>query len=134
MYSVSVRDHVMIAHSFKGELFGPAQRMHGATYVIDVEIRRTQLDENGVVADIGRAMSALKAVLEPLSYRNLDELDQFRGVNTTTEYLARYIFDGMAQRISAGELAVAASDLASMKVALHESHAAFAAFEGPLGG
>ena len=134
MYSVSVRDHVMIAHSFKGELFGPAQRMHGATYVIDVELRRAELDQNGVVADIGRAMDALKAVLEPLNYRNLDELEQFRGVNTTTEYLARYIFDGMARRIAAGELAVGAGDLDSMKVTLHESHAAFAAFEGPLGG
>src|SRR5256885_3282132 len=104
MYTVTVRDHVMIAHSFRGDLFGPAQRLHGATYVVDVELRRPGLDPTGVVVDIGRASEALRAVLAPLAYRNLDELPELRGHNTTTEFLARFIFDAMAARAAAGAL------------------------------
>ena len=105
MYSVCVRDHLMIAHGFRGAVFGPAQRLHGATYVVDVEFRRLQLDRDGLVVDIGLAATALRAMIEPLNYRNLDELPEFSGVNTTTEFLARVVFDGMAARIAAGELA-----------------------------
>ena len=136
MYSVSVRDHVMIAHSFRGEVFGPAQRLHGATYVVDVEFRRAALDADGLVVDIGLASTALHAVLEDLNYRNLDELPQFAGRNTTTEFLARAVFDRIAARIAAGELGsdARAGGLATLRVALHESHVAWAAYEGPLPG
>lgn len=136
MYSVSVRDHVMIAHSFRGAVFGPAQRLHGATYVVDVEFRRAALDADGLVVDIGLAASALRAVIEPLNYRNLDELPEFAGRNTTTEFLARAIFDRMFARIAAGELGpeARAGGLASLRVTLHESHVAWAAYEGPLPG
>ncbi|MEM6994046.1 MAG: 6-carboxytetrahydropterin synthase [Myxococcota bacterium] len=99
MYTVSVRDHVMIAHSFQGDVFGPAQRLHGATYVVDVEFRRTTLDENGLVVDIGRASNALKAILEAFAYRNLDDEPTLAGMNTTTEALAKVIFDRMKERI-----------------------------------
>ena len=136
MYSVCVRDHVMITHSFRGEVFGPAQRLHGATYVVDVEFRRAALDADGLVVDIGLAAGALRATLEPLAYRNLDELPEFAGRNTTTEFLARAIFERMAARIAAGELGAEAraGGLAALRVALHESHVAWAAFEGPLSG
>lgn len=134
MFSVCVRDHVMIAHSFRGELFGPAQRLHGATYVIDVELRRPTLDSHGVVVDIGRAASALSAILDEFRYRNLDDDPNFRGINTTTEYLAKVVFDRMAERIRKGELGPGSDGLASMKVTLHESHVAWAAYEGELGG
>jgi len=140
MFTVCVRDHFMIAHSFRGEAFGPAQRMHGATYVVDVELRRSELDPDGVVVDIGRASAALRKVLADLDYRNLDEEPAFAGKNTTTEFLARMIFDGMARRIHAGELGspagpsagAEAGGLTSMRVALHESHVAWAAYEAPL--
>ncbi|MCU0760067.1 MAG: 6-carboxytetrahydropterin synthase [Steroidobacteraceae bacterium] len=136
MYSVSVRDHMMIAHSFRGEVFGPAQRLHGATYVVDLEFRRAALDPDGLVVDIGLAASALRATLEPLNYRNLDDLPEFAGRNTTTEFLARAIFDRMVARIAAGELGpdARAGGLASLRVVLHESHVAWAAYEGPLSG
>tara|TARA_E500000318_G_scaffold51849_1_gene48523 strand:+ start:146 stop:514 length:369 start_codon:yes stop_codon:yes gene_type:complete len=122
----------MIAHSFNSETFGPAQRLHGATYVIDVEFRRAELDADNLVVDIGAASERLKAVLEPLGYRNLDELPEFAGENTTTEFLARHIFDRMAGAIAAGELGDGAKELASMKVTLHESHIAWASYEGTL--
>ena len=134
MFSVCVRDHVMIAHSFQGELFGPAQRLHGATYVIDVELRRTTLDTNGVVVDIGRAANALNAVLEAFRYRNLDDDQTFRGINSTTEYLAKVVFERIAERIDKGELGPGSDGLHSMKVTLHESHVAWAAYEAELKG
>jgi 6-pyruvoyl-tetrahydropterin synthase len=130
MYSVCVRDHFMVAHSFKGETFGPAQRLHGATYVVDVEFRRPALDPDGLVVDIGRAAAVLHAVLEALNYRNLDDEPAFAGRNTTTEFLARAVFDRVRDAIRAGALGETARGLARMKVTLHESHAAWAAFEG----
>lgn len=132
MFSVTVRDHFMIAHSFVGEVFGPAQALHGATYVVDVEFRRPKLDSDGIVVDIGRATDTLKAVLAEFNFRNLDEEEQFRGQNTTTEFMAKVIFDRMATRIAAGDLGAQASGLSGMKVTLHESHAAWAAYEGSL--
>lgn len=132
MYALTVRDHVMIAHSFNSETFGPAQRLHGATYVIDVEFRRTELDADNLVVDIGAASERLKAVLAPLGYRNLDDLPEFAGENTTTEFLARHIFDRMAESIAAGALGAGARELDSMKVTLHESHIAWASYEGTL--
>jgi len=132
MYTVCVRDHVMIAHSFRGELFGPAQRLHGATYVIDVEFRRATLDATGVVVDIGRAADALRAVVSELSYRNLDDDPSFAGQNTTTEFLAQVVFDRMAGRIGKGELGPGSDGVTTMKVILHESHVAWASFEGPI--
>jgi 6-pyruvoyl-tetrahydropterin synthase len=130
MYTVCVRDHVMIAHSFRGELFGPAQRLHGATYVIDVEFRKGILDPSGVVVDIGRAADALRAIAGELAYRNLDEEPAFSGQNTTTEFLAREIFDRMSGRIGKGELGQGSDGLSSMKVTLSESHVAWASYEG----
>jgi 6-pyruvoyl-tetrahydropterin synthase len=124
----------MIAHSFHGELFGPAQRLHGATYVVDVRFARAALDEHGVVVDIGRAREALRAVLAELDFRNLDDLERFEGKNTTTEFLAKVVFDEMVVRIVRGDLLAGAADLASMKVTLHESHVAWAAYEGPIPG
>lgn len=132
MFTVSVRDHVMIAHSFEGDLFGPAQGLHGATYVVDVELRRAHLDPNGVVVDIARATGALHDVLAALNYKNLDDEPAFAGVNTTTEWLAHFIFEQMVSRIRAGELGSGADGLASMKVTLHESHVAWASYEGAL--
>jgi 6-pyruvoyltetrahydropterin/6-carboxytetrahydropterin synthase len=132
MYSVCVRDHFMIAHSFRGETFGPAQRLHGATYVVDVEFLQPALDADDLVVDIGRAVAALRAVLEALNYRNLDDEPGFAGRNTTTEFLARVVFDRMRAAIGAGRLGETARGLARMKVTLHESHAAWAAFEGEL--
>jgi len=136
MYSVCVRDHFMIAHGFRGEAFGPAQRMHGATYVVDVELRRPELDPDGVVVDIGRASAALREVLAELNYRNLDEEPAFAGKNTTTEFLARVVFDRMTRRIRAGALGAGAGagtgGLTSMRVTLRESHVAWAAYEALL--
>ena len=129
MYSISVRDHFMIAHSFDGDVFGPAQSLHGATYVVDVELRRPKLDENGVVVDIGLAGQALDSVLSKLNYRNLDEEPALTGRNTTTEFLARIVFDRLAERIRGGELGQGARGLTSMRVTLHESHIAWAAYE-----
>jgi 6-pyruvoyltetrahydropterin/6-carboxytetrahydropterin synthase len=134
MYSVNVRDHFMIAHSFQGAVFGPAQRLHGATYVVDLELRRENLDADGVVVDIGLASNALREVLAPLNFSNLDDEPAFAGRNTTTEFMARVIFDRMAARIAAGDLGANAAGLDSLRVALHESHVAWAAYEGRLPG
>jgi len=132
MYSVCVRDHVMIAHSFVGETFGPAQRLHGATYVVDVEYRRAQLDADGLVVDIGLASQVLREVLAPLNYRNLDLLPEFSGRNTTTEFLARVVFDRVAAAIRDGRLGASAAGLANLRVTLHESHIAWASYEAEL--
>jgi 6-pyruvoyl-tetrahydropterin synthase len=132
MYTVCVRDHFMIAHSFAGDVFGPAQQLHGATYVVDAEFRTGQLGDDGIVVDIGRATGALKAVLGELNFRNLDEAGEFQGKNTSTEYLARVIFDRMVERIAAGELGPGADELTSLRIVLHESHVAWAAYEGSL--
>ena len=134
MYSVTVRDHFMIAHSFRGEVFGPAQQLHGATYVVDLELRRAELDGDGVVVDIGLAAAALHAVLGELNYRNLDEESSLAGKNTTTEVLAREVFERIAQQIRSGALGSAAQALVSMRVTLRESHIAWASFEGALTG
>lgn len=131
-FSLGVRDHFMIAHSFRGEVFGPAQRLHGATYVVDLEFRRRALDADGLVVDIGLASNALRAVLAELNYRNLDDEPAFTGRNTTTEYLAQVIFERIAARIHAGELGQAARGLDSVRVCLNESHVAWAAYEAPL--
>ena len=133
MYTVCVRDHIMIAHSFSGAVFGPAQQLHGATYLVDVEFRREQLDSDGLVVDIGLASEALRAVLAPFNYRNLDLQPQFSGHNTTTEFLARVVFDRMAERIRDGALGASASQVRSLRVTLHESHIAWASYEGELG-
>ncbi|MEZ5824859.1 MAG: 6-carboxytetrahydropterin synthase [Geminicoccaceae bacterium] len=133
MFTVRVRDHVMIAHSFKGELFGPAQGLHGATYVVDVEFRRAELNEDHVVVDIGRATDQLKDILGELNYRNLDELDIFAGQNTTTEFLARHIHRRMAEAVRAGKLGPGGEALHSLKVELGESHVAWAGYEGAIG-
>jgi len=130
MYSVMVRDHMMIAHSFKGEVFGPAQRLHGATYVVDVEMSRAELDPDGIVVDICRASDTLKRVLGEVNFRNLDEVPAFAGRNTTTEFLARIVFDGLVAAIGSGELGPGAEGVERIKVTLHESHVAAASFEG----
>ena len=132
MFTVSVRHHVMIAHSFRGELFGPAQRLHGATYVVDVEFRRPELGNEGVVVDIGRASDALSAVLADLNFHNLDDDPAFEGKNTTTEFLAKVVFDRMAARLARGELGPGSQEISSLRVVLHESHVAWAAYEGSL--
>jgi 6-pyruvoyltetrahydropterin/6-carboxytetrahydropterin synthase len=132
MYSVTVRDHMMIAHSFKGEVFGPAQRLHGATYVVDVEFRRSDVDADGIVVDIGLATDVLRRVLAGLNYRNLDEEIEFNGRNTTTEVLARHIFERIAGAIRTGELGLAARGVDGVRVTLHESHVASAGYDGRL--
>jgi 6-pyruvoyltetrahydropterin/6-carboxytetrahydropterin synthase len=132
MYSVTVRDHMMIAHSFKGDVFGPARRLHGATYVVDAEFRRRDLDDDGIVVDIGRAAESLKSVLASLNFSNLDEDPAFRGRNTTTEFLARVVFERMAEAIRRGDLGDGARGIESLRVVLHESHVAWASFDGPL--
>ena len=132
MYAVNVRDHFMIAHSFRGSVFGPAQRLHGATYVVDLELRREALDADGVVVDIGLAAQALRDVLATLNFRNLDDEPAFAQRNTTTEFLAREVFDRVAARIAQGALGPHAGGLARMRVTLHESHVAWAAYEGAL--
>jgi len=132
MYSVRVRDHMMIAHSFKGEVFGPAQQLHGATYVVDVEFRRRELDANSIVVDIGRAGAELKTIVAALNYRNLDEMPEFAGRNTTTEVLARVIFDRLAASVHEGNLGEDARGIESMRVTLNESHIASAAYESTL--
>ena len=133
MYAVEVRDHVMIAHSFRGALFGPAQELHGATFVIDVAFFREALTADGVVVDIGRAHDALRSTLAPLNYKNLDALPQFAGQNTTTEFLSRHIFEAMAQAARAGALGPGSEGIARIRVTLHELHLARGWFEGPLG-
>lgn len=130
MYTVSVRDHFMIAHSFKGAVFGPAQKLHGATYVVDLAFRRPELDTDGIIVDIGLAAGALKTVLAELNYRNLDDEPGFVGRNTTTEMLARTIFDRIAARLAEGELGPDAAAIESLTVTLHESHVAWASYEG----
>jgi len=132
MFSVCVRDHVMIAHSFRGPVFGPAQRLHGATYVVDAEFRRPALDVDGLVVDIGLAGQALRAVLAPLAYRNLDDLPEFAGANTTTEYLAQVIWQRLVDEIQAGHLGPSAGGVTRLRVALRESHVAWAAYEAGL--
>ena len=132
MYSVNVRDHFMIAHSFRGAAFGPAQRLHGATYVVDLELRRAELDADGMVVDIARATEVLRSVLAELNLRNLDEDPAFEGRNTTTEFMARVIFERVAARIAGGELGPHADGLAAMRVRLNESHVAWAAYEAAL--
>ena len=132
MYRVGVRDHVMIAHSFRGELFGPAQRLHGATFVVEAEFAGERLCPEGVLIDIGRAGAALEQVLSDLKYRNLDEVESLRGQNTTTEFVAKLIFERLAARIAAGELGAGSDGLCGLKVTLHESHVAWASYEGTL--
>jgi len=132
MYSLCVRDHVMIAHSFRGAVFGPAQRLHGATYVVDLEFRRPSLDADNLVVDIGLASRVLRTVLADLDYRNLDEHPDLQSQNTTTEFMARWVLDGVAGRIAAGEMGEAARGIQSLRVVLRESHLAWAAFESEL--
>jgi 6-pyruvoyl-tetrahydropterin synthase len=132
VFSVTVRDHMMIAHSFRGEVFGPAQRLHGATYVVDATFRRAALDEDNLVVDIGRAAEELRAVVGELSYRNLDDEPAFAGVNTSTEALAQVVADRLADRVRAGALGAAGTGLAGIVVTLHESHVAWASYERPL--
>jgi 6-pyruvoyl-tetrahydropterin synthase len=134
MYSVTVRDHIMIAHSLKGPVFGPAQRLHGATYVVDLELKRPELDPDGIVVDIGRASDALRHVLAELSYQNLDEVPALAGRNTTTEFLARHVFDAIVDAIRRGELGPGASGIEQMRVTLQESHIASASYEGRVSG
>ena len=132
MFSVTVRDHMMIAHSLRGEVFGPAQRLHGATYVVDATFRRATLDADGIVVDIGRAAEALRAVVAELGYRNLDNEVDLAGMNTTTEALARVVADRLAARAQAGALGDGARELDGLVVTLHESHVAWASYERPL--
>jgi 6-pyruvoyl-tetrahydropterin synthase len=129
MYSLNVRDHFMIAHSFRGEIFGPAQRLHGATYVVDATFRRAELDADGLVVDIGRASDVLRSILAAMNYRNLDEERAFAGRNTTTEFLARTVHDRIVGAIDAGDLGEGARGLSSICVTLRESHVAWASYE-----
>jgi 6-pyruvoyl-tetrahydropterin synthase len=128
-YSVTVRDHIMIAHSFTGEMFGPAQRLHGATFVVDATFRAPALDDDGVVVDIGRASEALRGILSSLSYRNLDDEPEFQGINTTTERLCSIIAERLVAAVHTGDLGAGASGLSGLAVTLHESHIAWASFE-----
>ena len=132
MFSVTVRDHVMVAHSLRGEVFGPAQRLHGATYVVDATFRRQDLGPDGIVVDIGRATEALRAVLADLNYRNLDDEPPLAGMNTTTEVLARLIADRLAAIVQRGDLGGEARELDGLSVTLRESHVAWATYERPL--
>ena len=132
MFSVTVRDHMMIAHSLRGRVFGPAQRLHGATYVVDATFRRATLDADGVVVDIGRATEALRAVVGELGFRNLDDEAELAGMNTTTEALARVVADRLADRARAGALGAGALELDGLVVTLRESHVAWASYERAL--
>ncbi|GAB1338828.1 6-carboxytetrahydropterin synthase [Streptomyces sp. E-15] len=132
MFSITVRDHIMIAHSFRGEVFGPARRLHGATFLVDATFRREQLDQDGIVVDIGLATRELGAVTAELNYRNLDEEPEFAGVNTSTEFLAKVIADRLAERVHRGALGEGARGLAGITVTLHESHIAWASYERAL--
>lgn len=132
MYAVEVRDRIMIAHSFRGDLFGPAQKLHGATFIVDVAFFREELTVDAVVVDIGRAHDALSATLKPLNFQNLDELPQFAGENTTTEFLCRHIFDAMAGAARGGGLGPGSEGVVKIRVTLHESDVARAWFEGPV--
>jgi 6-pyruvoyl-tetrahydropterin synthase len=132
MFTVEVRDHIMIAHSFKGEVFGPAQALHGATFVVDAAFMSKALDSNGIVIDIGRALDVLKATLSPLNYSNLDAREEFSGVNTTTEFLTKYIFDVLAKAARSGDLGRDGSQLHAIRVTLSESHVARAWYEAEI--
>jgi 6-pyruvoyl-tetrahydropterin synthase len=132
LFTVEVRDHIMIAHSFRGAVFGPAQALHGATFVVDAAFIAEALDANGIVIDIGHAHDALRAILAPLNYRNLDEVPEFKSINTTTEFLSKYIFDGLAGLARAGELGRAGRELKAIRITLSESHVARAQYEAPL--
>lgn len=132
LFSITVRDHLMIAHSFRGEVFGPAQRLHGATFLVDATFRRAELDADNIVVDIGLATQQLNAVVGELNYRNLDEDPAFAGINTSTEFLAKVIADRLADRVAAGELGEGARGLSGLTVTLHESHIAWASYERDL--
>lgn len=132
MYELTVRDHFMIAHSFRGEIFGPAQKMHGATYVVDASFRRRDLDEDDLIIDIGLASQVLGEILADYNYRNLDEIEAFQGRNTTTEFMARVIFDRISEAIQQGRLGPTAAGLSGLKVSLKESHLAWASYESAL--
>ncbi|AVV45578.1 6-carboxytetrahydropterin synthase [Streptomyces sp. ID05-04B] len=132
MFSVTVRDHIMIAHSFRGEVFGPAQRLHGATFLVDATFRREQLDDDNIVVDIGLATQELGAVVSELNYRNLDNEPDFAGVNTSTEFLAKVVADRLAERIHKGALGEGARGITAIAVSLHESHIAWASYERAL--
>ncbi|UMP01560.1 6-carboxytetrahydropterin synthase [Amycolatopsis sp. EV170708-02-1] len=132
MFSITVRDHVMVAHSFRGEVFGPAQRLHGATFLVDATFRRSELDADNIVVDIGKATEELKAVLADLNYRNLDDVPEFAGVNTSTEFLAKVVADRLADRVHSGALGEGARGLEGLTVSLHESHVAWASYERAL--
>ncbi|MET7620661.1 6-carboxytetrahydropterin synthase [Streptomyces sp. NPDC005408] len=132
MFSITVRDHIMIAHSFRGEVFGPAQRLHGATFLVDATFRRPELDDDNIVVDIGLATQELGKLVAELNYRNLDDESDFAGINTSTEFLAKVIADRLADRVHAGALGEGARGLAGITVTLHESHIAWASYERSL--
>jgi 6-pyruvoyl-tetrahydropterin synthase len=132
VFSVTIRDHMMVAHSLRGDVFGPAQGLHGATYVVDATFRRESLDADNIVVDIGRATEELHAVLSALNYRNLDDEPDFAGLTTTTEVLAQVVADRLADRVHAGAFGEAARSMAGIAVTLHESHVAWATYERPL--
>jgi len=132
LFTVEVRDHIMVAHSFRGAVFGPAQALHGATFVIDAAFMADRLDDNGIVIDIGRAHDALKAILKPINYRNLDDVPEFKGKNTTTEFLTKHVYDQLAKAARAGELGRDGRELKAIRVTILESHVARAAYEAPL--
>ncbi|WP_106477330.1 6-pyruvoyl trahydropterin synthase family protein [Phytohalomonas tamaricis] len=132
MYNLTIRDHFMIAHSFHGDIFGPAQRMHGATYVVDVTFKRPELDDDDLIVDIGQASQVLAETLAKLNFQNLDEIPEFKGRNTTTEFMARIIFDRLAQAIRGGQLGDTGKGLSALGVTLHESHIAWASYESEL--
>jgi 6-pyruvoyl-tetrahydropterin synthase len=132
MFSVTVRDHMMVAHSFQGEVFGPAQRLHGATFVVDATFRGPELDPDGILVDIGLATEHVHEVVGGLTYRNLDDVPELAGTNTTTEVLARHVADRLAERVSAGQLGRAAGHVTELTVTLHESHVAWASYDRPL--
>jgi 6-pyruvoyl-tetrahydropterin synthase len=132
MFGVEVSDHVMVAHSFRGAVFGPAQRLHGATFAVSACFLAERLDTNAIVVDIGRAQQVLRSVLEPLNYRNLDDLPQFKDGNTTTEFLAKYLFDRLAEAVRGGELGRAPDEIAAIRVTIAESPLARASYEASL--
>ncbi|MFG2479764.1 6-pyruvoyl tetrahydropterin synthase family protein [Streptomyces fagopyri] len=132
MFSITVRDHIMVAHSFQGDVFGPAQRLHGATFLVDATFRRNELDDDNIVVDMGLAAAELRSVTGELNYRNLDEQEEFKGVNTSTEFLAALIADRLVDRIHQGALGESARGISQIAVTLHESHIAWASFERSL--
>jgi 6-pyruvoyl-tetrahydropterin synthase len=132
LYTVEVRDHIMIAHSFRGDVFGPAQALHGATFVVDAAFISKEVDKNNIVIDIGRAHDALKAILQPLNYKNLDDIPDFKGVNTTTEFLTRHIYNRLAEDARAGKLGRDGNELKAIRVTISESHVARASYEADL--